>query len=134
MPTGTPIVPTDGERKQVSALIAYGIPQDAIAELMGIQRAALARCYKKEIANAGHQANARVAESLYQLAIKGNLGAMTFWLKTRAHWREVDRLEITDPEGKPLGSGAVATLMNRLESIAGRKAAALALDDDPTER
>ena len=126
MPTGKKIKPTDADRKQVSALTAYGIPQDAIADLMGIQRVALARHYKRELALAAHQANARVAESLYQLAIKGNLGAMTFWLKTRAHWRETDRLEITDPEGKPLGSGAVATLMDRLESIAGRKAAALA--------
>ncbi len=128
MPSGKKHVPTDDERKQVSALVAYGIPQDAIARMMGIRRAALARHYKKEIANAGHQANARVAESLYQQAIKGNLTAMIFWLKTRAGWREVDRLEVTDRNGEPLGSGAVATLMDRLEGIADRKAL-----DDPTD-
>ena len=41
-----------------------------------------------------------------------------------------ERLEVTDPEGEPLGTGAVATLMSRLEGIAGRKAAALAAVDD----
>ncbi len=46
-----------------------------------------------------------------------------------------ERLEVSDPDGEPLGTGAVATLMNRLEGIAGRKAAAMALDDDdPVER
>ena len=129
MPTGKRIRPTEKDRKQVSALTAYGIPQDAIAKLMGIQRVALARHYKKELALAVHQANARVAESLYQLAINGNLGAMTFWLKTRAHWREVDRLEITDPGGEALGTGAVAMLMERLEGIADRRALAAADDD-----
>ena len=40
-----------------------------------------------------------------------------------------ERLEVTDPEGKPLGSGAVELLMGRLSDIAGRKALA-APDDD----
>jgi hypothetical protein len=72
---------------------------------------------------AAHQANARVAESLYKLAVGGNLGAVTFWLKTRARWRETDRLEVTDPERKPLGSDAVAQLVARIDLIAERKAA-----------
>ncbi len=40
-----------------------------------------------------------------------------------------ERLGVSDPDGEPLGTGAVATLMNRLEGIAGRKAAAAADDD-----
>ncbi len=42
-----------------------------------------------------------------------------------------DRLEVTDPLGEPLGSGAVAALMDRLEGIADRKM--LAAPDDAAD-
>ncbi len=42
-----------------------------------------------------------------------------------------ERLEVTDPEGKPLGTGALEMLMDRLEGIADRKM--LAAPDDPTD-
>ena len=106
---------------------AYGIPQEDIAATLDIDPKTLRKHYSTEIATAHVRANSKVAETAYKMATSGEYPAMTiFWLKTRLHWRETDRLEITDPEGKPLGSGAVATLMDRLESIAGRKAAALA--------
>ncbi len=40
-----------------------------------------------------------------------------------------ERLEVTDRDGEPLGSGAVGLLLDRLEGIADRKALAAADDD-----
>ena len=70
------------------------------------------------------RANARVAQTAHEMAVSGKFPAMTiFYLKTRLRWRETDRLEITDPEAKPLGTGAVEELLRRLEGIAERKTA-----------
>ena len=39
-------------------------------------------------------ANAMVASSLYMKAIKGNVVARIFWLKTRAGWKEPERIQV----------------------------------------
>ena len=118
--------PTAEERKLVASLAAYGVRQEEIAAVVSVSVDSLARHCRKELDTGAIRANARVAEALYQKAVNGNVTAMIFWLKTRARWRETDRLEVTDPESKPLGSGAVAELMNKLDGIAERKAAAVA--------
>jgi hypothetical protein len=83
--------PTKETKRIVKTLSAYGIPYDAIAEYLGIGEKVLVRHYPLELRNGRIDANARVAKSLYQLAIDGNPSACMFWLKTRAGWRERDR-------------------------------------------
>jgi hypothetical protein len=49
------------------------------------------------------EANAQVAQSLYQQAISGkNTAATIFWLKTRAGWRESPAIEPRPVEIPPL--------------------------------
>lgn len=88
-----PFVATEAQRKQVRAMAAYGIPHEEIAKVVGCTRPTLRKYFRDELDTASAQANARVAEMLYQQAMKGNVTAQIFWLKTRARWREVDREE-----------------------------------------
>jgi hypothetical protein len=54
--------------------------------------------FRDELDKAAIEANAKVAQTCYQMAISGQHPAATFfWLKTRAGWREIDRREITPP-------------------------------------
>tara|TARA_Y100000310_G_scaffold319578_1_gene375014 strand:- start:923 stop:1261 length:339 start_codon:yes stop_codon:yes gene_type:complete len=97
-----------------------------ICQVMKLNHETIEKHYRHELDTATHQANAKMAETLYRAGIAGDVRAMIFWLKTRARWREVDRLEVTDPNGQPLGTGAVAGLFAKLEGIAERKALAAA--------
>ena len=77
--------------RQVEAIAAYGIPEDAIAKVLGITPTDLRLRYADEPDTGSTKANSRVAENLYRRATGEGRDAVTaaiFWLKTRAGWRE----------------------------------------------
>ena len=82
--------PNVEQHRMVRSMAAYGIPQEDIARCLGLRSAkTLRRHFREELDRAAPEANARVAQSLYQQATAGkNTGAAIFWLKTRAGWRE----------------------------------------------
>lgn len=83
--------PTAKDRKTVEALIGFGVPQDDIAAMIGIDPTTLRRHYALEIATGTAKANAKVAENLFKIATGTGREAVTaaiFWLKTRAGWSE----------------------------------------------
>jgi hypothetical protein len=93
-------VPTDKDRSIVKAMASYGIPQEDIGRVIGISHVTLRKYYEAELDTAGIQANAKVAETCYALATSGHCPAATFfWLKTRAGWREVERVEHVGEDG-----------------------------------
>ena len=83
-------VATVEQRKMVRSMAAYGMPQEDIALCVGLRSAkTLRRHFREELDRAATEANAQVAQSLYQQATSGKKTAATiFWLKTRAGWRE----------------------------------------------
>ena len=86
--------PTDKDREIVKAMASYGVPQEDIGRVIGVSHVTLRKYYAPEIETAAVQANAKVAETCYQMAVSGKMPAATFfWLKTRAGWRETDRIE-----------------------------------------
>lgn len=95
--------PTDKTRAEVSALASFGIPQDDIGAYIGISHTTVRKYYGDEIKVATIKANANVAKFLYKLASGAAMGdgatygdcktAAMFWLKTRAGWRETERIE-----------------------------------------
>jgi hypothetical protein len=86
-----PHEPTDKTRGEVSALVSFGNTQQEIADHLGISIDTLDRKYRDELDNSIIRANAKVASRLFRKATEGDdLGAMIFWLKTRAKWREKD--------------------------------------------
>ncbi len=83
--------PTPETRERVSELTAFGIPQEYIAQKLGMSVDSLARHYKDELAFGLHHANAQVAGRLFHKAVyQDELQAQVFWLKTRARYREKD--------------------------------------------
>ena len=101
--------PTDESRAEVKALASFGLPQDDIAEYVGVSHVTLRKHYASELKLSAIKANATVGKYLFSLASGQALrdGAShsecarsaMFWAKTRMGWRETDRLEHSGPNG-----------------------------------
>lgn len=84
-----PFAPTDDQRRTVRAMAGYGVPHDDIAVVVKCSPPTLRKRFRQELDVATIEANARVAQTLYQQATTpGNIAATIFWLKARAGWRE----------------------------------------------
>jgi len=85
---------TDSTRKQVEALVSFGITQVDIATYLGISHDTLSRRYKAELETGLTKAIAKVASVLfYKATVEKDMTAVIFFLKTRGRWREKDREE-----------------------------------------
>ena len=105
-------VPTEQTRKLVEQLSAAGTRQDDIGIYLGITRQTLEKYYKEEIKTGNIKANVTVANTLYNQAISGNTTAAIFWLKTRAGWRETQKVEMSaDVKAELSGKITLADLM-----------------------
>jgi hypothetical protein len=80
--------PDPSQRRQVEAMAAYGIPEDNISRVIGVDPKTLPKHYRDELDLGETKANAQVAGFLFNAAKNGNVTAQIFWLKTRAKWRE----------------------------------------------
>jgi hypothetical protein len=95
----------------VESLSGFGIPQDEIARLIGIDPKTLRFPYADQIDLGGIKATAKVAQNLFNMACKPTregLSAAIFWLKVRAGWSEY----------------APRPVANRAEESMGKKMAA----------
>jgi len=96
-------VPTDDTRNLVESLSGFGIPQDEIARLVGIDPKTLRFHYADQIELGGIKATAKVAQNLFTMACKPTregLSAAIFWLKVRAGWSEYAPKRVEEPLGK----------------------------------
>jgi hypothetical protein len=93
----------------VESLSGFGIPQDEIARLIGIDPKTLRLHYAEQIELGGIKATAKVAQNLFNMACRPTregLQAAIFWLRVRAHWSEYSpRPPLV---GEPLGKKAAA--------------------------
>jgi len=81
--------PTEEQRRQVMTMAGFGIPQPEIARLINISDRTLRTYYRRELDTGATEANVRVAQSLYTMAVKDRVpSAAIFWLKSRAGWKE----------------------------------------------
>ena len=82
--------PTPEHRKLVVNLAACGVPQDKIAQRIGLRSPkTLRRHFRKELERGGFDANVNVISTLYNMAVSGtNTAATLFWIKCRSHWKE----------------------------------------------
>jgi hypothetical protein len=74
--------------EQVRHLAGVGVPQDDIARIIGCAPRTLRKRCREDLDRGVAEANATVAGYLFAAAKAGNIAAIIFWLKTRAHWRE----------------------------------------------
>lgn len=83
--------PTAKDRATVKAMTAYGIKQEDVARVIGINAETMRIHFRDELDTAMAEANAKVAQALFKQATEhGSVAAMCFWLKTRAKWRETE--------------------------------------------
>lgn len=88
-------------------MIGFGIPQEDIATVIGIDPKTLRLHYHDEITKGGPEANAAVAQSLFQMATRGkNVAAAIWWSKTRMGWKETVNLG-NATEGQPFLVGVI---------------------------
>jgi hypothetical protein len=66
------------------------VPHDDVARLLGLRSEnTLHKYYDDELQRGKAEANAKIAQCLFQQAINGNVAAAIFWTKSRMGWREV---------------------------------------------
>lgn len=90
-----------------------GLTQDQIARVMLVSDETLRKYYSDELETGAAKMNAAVAQNLYSIATskgQGAVAAAIFWMKTRANWREVNRSEITGPDGGAIKTESVVAL------------------------
>jgi hypothetical protein len=78
----------DATRERVRYLAGLGVPQDDIAKIIGCAPKTLRKRLRNELDRGVAEANATISGYLFAAAKAGNIVAIIFWLKTRAHWRE----------------------------------------------
>jgi hypothetical protein len=79
---------TDAVREKVRYLAGVGVRQDDIAKIVGCTPKTLRKRLRDELDRGVAEANATISGYLFAAAKAGNIAAIIFWLKTRAHWRE----------------------------------------------
>jgi len=85
--------PTKESRQLVQLHAAVGTTVAHIAEIMEISEKTLRKHYRVELDLGRAKANATIGGALFNSAKEGNTVAQIFWLKTRAGWRETNRVE-----------------------------------------
>ncbi len=81
--------PTDEQRRQVKSLAAYATEPRDIARYFHISEKTLLKYYRDELFRGPLEANAKVGQTLFEMATRGTMPAPTmFWSKTRCGWSE----------------------------------------------
>ena len=91
-------VPTDERRRMVEALVAFGIKQESIAEIIGIGVDTLRTHYGAEISVGADKLTAQVANSLVKKALSDRpdaVNAAKFYLQAKAGWTEKVESSVT---------------------------------------
>jgi hypothetical protein len=106
--------PTAEQRRNVEAMVGFGVREADICRLIlnpetgrSINEKTLRQHFGQEIDTGQIKANARVAESMYEMATKcenpsARVHAASFWLSRRAGWKETSKVELTGEDGAPI--------------------------------
>lgn len=100
-----PFVPTDADRKLVRKLSGLGLPQHQIRMLVrqkGIGIDTLAEHFRVELDEGKAETGWKIANALFNKALKGDTTAMIWWTKTQMRWSETQKVEITGAQGGPI--------------------------------
>src|SRR5262245_40937018 len=92
MPAGRPAhAPAEKDRKTVESLAGFGISEEKIARLIGVDAKTLRKYYRNELDLGSDKANSTLAQKLYRIATGSSpqaVNAAKFWLACRAGWKE----------------------------------------------
>ena len=113
-----PHAPTEAQRAMVKAMSGYGVPQEDIATVLDIAKKTLLKHYRRELDLGIAQANARIGQTLFDMATGGNVAAAIFWAKSRMGWREKQEIEITAKSVETMSDAELETVIRRQISSA----------------
>lgn len=101
---GKPHIPTDENRKMVSKMSGYGVPQAMIADVVGVCLVTLKKHYSAELGQGAGKAAAAIGERLFKRAYEdGDVTALIWYTKSRMGWKAA-----RDDEDKPADNMAAA--------------------------
>ena len=109
--------PTQEQRRLVQELAGLGLPQPDIARIVGhaagkqLSDKKLTKHVRAELDLGQSIASMRIARTLFQRAMDGELGALIFWTKARMGWSEKVRVEASGPGGEPLQATTFAPVL-----------------------
>ena len=93
--------PTDEQRKQIQTLAGFGLTQEQIARVMGIDRKTLAKHCGEDYARGKDVAMTQAVQALFHNIKKGKEASIFFYLKTQHGWRETPK---TEQQGEASGN------------------------------
>jgi hypothetical protein len=116
------VVKTFDRIKLVKNLSACGMPESYIASELGISVKELKEGYADELALGLDDANAKVAQRLFDIATTGDdrvaITAIKYWLSVKAGWKEPAReVELSGKGGKDLYFPDRSTILNDLAGV-----------------
>jgi helix-turn-helix protein len=95
-----PHVKTEENAERVEALCAYGMDHVTIAAMLGISHDTLTKYYRSELDIGKSKVIEKVANSLKQNAMHGDVQAQKFFLSSRAGWSEKQTHEVSGKDGE----------------------------------
>jgi hypothetical protein len=83
-----PNQPSEEQRNRVKALAGLGLSQENICDVIGLRSPkTLRKRFRRELAEGFVEANSKVRQTAFQLAMSGRDPRSTmFWLRTRLRW------------------------------------------------
>jgi hypothetical protein len=81
--------PTDQDTRTVQTMAACGFPHAEICTILDIDEKTLRKHFRDTLDKAMIQADAKVSQTMFQMATSGEHPGMTaFWMKVRRRWKE----------------------------------------------
>lgn len=112
-------VPSNTQARQVSVMACLGLDSKDIALVLNVEHKLLKLYYEKELRVTLNLANAMVARVALQMAMSGRNPDMTkFWLKAKAGWQEVQKIDVTS-NGKTLEGASARDKLKDALAAAG---------------
>lgn len=97
-----PWEPTEQERLTVELGIANGFTREQVAKAIRKSVDSLERHCAQELENGDIRAGIKISGALMGKAMKGDVGAIVWWEKTRRGMKDLSRLEHTGKDGGPI--------------------------------
>jgi len=112
----------DVNAERIGRMVAYGINHDQIAAIIGVSDETLRKYYRDALDYGKSKAVERVANSLFDTAVSGDVQAQKFFLSSRAGWSEKQTHEVSGKDGEALkvehtyAGQAVKSLLDKIET------------------
>ncbi len=85
----------EADAARIERMAAYGINHDQIAAIVGISDETMRKYYREELDLGKAKTVARVADSLVEVAMSGDVQAQKFFLSARGGWAEKQQQELS---------------------------------------